>query len=148
MSVSVKSMSDYFTDMAKGKITKNDIHVMGNQKGKGIGSSRKSRAVYPISKSKITTISPVQQSIEQAKSNIKDELRMRKGIKRPRSKSSVISSPRKKRRKTSQKKKKRHPIKKKKTQKKKKQKKKKRTVKRKKATPRRKINRKKKDIFQ
>lgn len=137
---STKHFQDYFTNMAKGKVPVGNVHVL-NQKGRGLGNSRRGKIIYKISQSGSGSadskiVSPIQQSLDQAVSQVNKE----KGIKRKRGASAVRSTKRRRRSNTSKKKgskkKKRKPkkVKKKTTKKKKKGKKragKKKTKKRK-----------------
>lgn len=95
----VSQMENYFTEMSKGKIEPSELYII-NQKGRGIGNPRRSKAIYRIpnqtgSGSTAPFISPIAQGIAQARSHLKQ------GTKRKRSGSASHSA---KRRRTTKKK--------------------------------------------
>lgn len=154
-------MEEYYKQMARGKINNSDIPIIPNQRGRGIKRGKKVKAIFPISQigsgsnTKITTISPVEQTVNQAMSNIQEEEKKhrrftsgRKGIKRKRSKSRAKSSKRRRTRKKSKGRKKLFKSKKKSSRKRKRKTKSKRKQTRKSRKPRRKRTKtKKRDIF-
>lgn len=80
-------MEDYFANMAKGKIGPSDMYVI-NQKRRGIGQSRRGKAIYRIptqsGAGQGPVISPIAQGIVQAATLVKKKGVRRTGIKRKR----------------------------------------------------------------
>ena len=90
-------LQDYFSRMAKGEFQPGEINVIKgkNSSSTGLGRSKYSKAMYKISNmvgGGPVTVSPVQQSIEQA--------RQMSRLKRGRSASRSQSRPRKRRKKS------------------------------------------------
>ena len=135
---SVRQMENYFNSMAHGKVKPSQMYMI-NQKGRGIGNSRRARSIYKVSQvgGAASIISPVQQGIVQAKKKT--------GIKRKASSSRSHSKT--KRRRVSGKKRKKRGRKKKGRKKKKKKKKGKKGRKRRKKGRRKGRKKKKYDIF-
>lgn len=98
---SSKGIEDYFAGMAKKNEPQKETYIM-KQRGRGIGKGKRNSNMFRISKSE--SIAPVQQSIQQAKSEIAFN---KGGIKRKhRSKSSSVGRKHRKKRSTSKKQKK------------------------------------------
>jgi hypothetical protein len=68
--MSAEQMKTYFHNMSKGKIDPADMYII-NQKGRGLGPARRGKVMYRIPNNMKGSggrfISPVQQSIDQAK---------------------------------------------------------------------------------
>lgn len=157
LSDSVEKWKNHFQAMARGKIPKDDIYII-NQRGKGLGTNPKGRALYRVQTGGQSVPSPADQGFTMAMQRIKN-------TKRKRSKSATASRSRSrstKRRKTTVKRKRRvtkrhtrkvHPSRKKKKATTKRRTAKRRTAKKgrkrnKRGTKRKVTRRKVKDIFQ
>lgn len=110
MALNPKQVENYYNAMAMGKLTQNDMKIV-NQTGRGFKLQR-SKNLYSLGQwggrePDLTTVSPIDQDLKQAKSNIRDKNRVAAritGIKRKRATS--LRGPRTKRRKRSTRKKK------------------------------------------
>lgn len=79
--MSLQKWTQHFESMAKGHIPIDEIYVL-NQRGRGLGNSRRGKIVYPVKQmgSGITKIvSPVAQGLNQAKTKIERAKRGRSG---------------------------------------------------------------------
>ena len=75
MSFNLQKWTNHFQNMAKGKVPLEQVYVI-SQKGHGLGSNRNGKVMYGVKNqlgSGTVNISPVQQGIEQAKSELKNE---------------------------------------------------------------------------
>ena len=99
----VEQWKDYFKKMAKGVTSLDEIQVL-NQRGRGLGNSKKGKVLYRVSQKgsglgPSSIVSPVAQGIAQAQSQLKESQGQIRGCKR--SKSTKRSPSRSKHRKTS-----------------------------------------------
>ena len=99
----VEQWKDHFKKMAKGITSLDEIQVL-NQRGRGLGNSKKSKVLYKVSQKgsgigPTSIVSPVAQGIAQAQSRLKESQGQKRGHKR--SKSIKRSTSRSKHRKTS-----------------------------------------------
>lgn len=73
---------DHFQNMAKGNLSRDDLIVL-NQRGRGLGTNKKSTILYKLnqsgsgSRSRISLVSPLAQNILQAESKMKSRKRRR-----------------------------------------------------------------------
>lgn len=90
MNTNLEKWKNHFKNMAKGRVPLEQVYVI-SQKGRGLGSNRNGKVMYGIKNqagSGTVNISPVEQGIQQAKSELKTEYGMtdkslqRKRIKR------------------------------------------------------------------
>ena len=75
MSFNLQKWTNHFQSMAKGKVPLEQVYVI-SQKGRGLGSNRNGKVMYGVKNqlgSGTVNISPVQQGIQQAKSELKNE---------------------------------------------------------------------------
>lgn len=77
MGINAKAMENYFAAMAAGKLDKKRDMTIINQKGRGFKMQR-SKNIYKVGqwggqRTTPITVSPVEQEIQQAKSNIKEK---------------------------------------------------------------------------
>ena len=75
MSFNLQKWTNHFQSMAKGKVPLEQVYVI-SQKGRGLGSNRNGKVMYGVKNqlgSGTVNISPVQQRIQQAKSELKNE---------------------------------------------------------------------------
>ena len=74
----LEKWKNYFRNMAEGKVPLEQVYVI-SQKGQGLGNSRNGKVMYGVRSqlgSGTVNISPVQQGIQQAKSELKSEYGM------------------------------------------------------------------------
>ena len=88
MNTNLEKWTKHFENMAKGKVPLEQVYVI-SQKGRGLGTNRNGKVMYGIGGqigSGTVNISPIEQSIQQAKSELKTEYGLsnnsRKHIKR------------------------------------------------------------------
>ena len=85
--MSLQKWTEHFESMAKGNIPIDDIYVL-NQRGRGLGSTKRGKIVYPVKQigsgiMKSQIISPVAQGLAQAKIKIDKAKRGRpRGVKK------------------------------------------------------------------
>ena len=105
----LEKWKNHFRNMAEGKVPLEQVYVI-SQKGRGLGKSRNGKVMYGIRSqlgSGTVNISPVQQGIQQAKSELKSEYGMStrslygKSIKRKKTAKSESKKTGRRRRKTS-----------------------------------------------
>lgn len=78
MSGNLEKWKNHFRNMAEGKVPLEQVYVI-SQKGRGLGYSRNGKVVYGVRSqlgSGTVNVSPVQQGIQQAKSELKTEYGM------------------------------------------------------------------------
>ena len=74
----LEKWKNHFRNMAEGKVPLEQVYVI-SQKGQGLGNSRNGKVMYGVRSqlgSGTVNMSPVQQGIQQAKSELKSEYRM------------------------------------------------------------------------
>ena len=74
----LEKWKNHFRNMAEGKVPLEQVYVI-SQKGRGLGNSRNGKVMYGVRSqlgSGTVSISPVQQGIQQAKSELKSEYGM------------------------------------------------------------------------
>ena len=74
----LEKWKNHFRNMAEGKVPLEQVYVI-SQKGRGLGNSRNGKNMYGVRSqlgSGTVNISPVQQGIQQAKSELKSEYGM------------------------------------------------------------------------
>ena len=105
----LEKWKNHFRNMAEGKVPLEQVYVI-SQKGQGLGNSRNGKVMYGVRSqlgSGTVNISPVQQGIQQAKSELKSEYGMStrslygKRIKRKKTAKSESKKTGRRRRKTS-----------------------------------------------
>ena len=101
MNTNLEKWKNHFKNMAKGRVPLEQVYVI-SQKGRGLGSSRNGKVMYGVKNqagSGTVNISPIEQGIEQAKSELKNEYGMtdRKHIKRRKKKETSSKKTRRRR---------------------------------------------------
>ena len=109
MTTNLEKWKNHFQSMAEGKVPLEQVYVI-SQKGRGLGNNRNGKVLYGVKSqlgSGTVNVSPVQQGIQQAKSELKSEYGMSskslygKSIKRKKTGKSESKKSRRRRRKTS-----------------------------------------------
>ena len=78
MSGNLEKWKNHFRNMAEGKVPLEQVYVI-SQKGRGLGNSRNGKVMYGVRSqlgSGTVNVPPVQQGIQQAKSELKSEYGM------------------------------------------------------------------------
>ena len=78
MSINLEKWKNHFQNMANGKVPLERVYVI-SQKGRGLGTNRNAKVMYGVTSqlgSGTVNVSPVQQGIQQAKSELKNEYGM------------------------------------------------------------------------
>ena len=78
MTANLEKWKNHFRKMAEGKVPLEQVYVI-SQKGRGLGTNRNGKVLYGVKNqygSGTVNVSPVQQGIQQAKSELKTEYGM------------------------------------------------------------------------
>ena len=109
MSINLEKWKNHFKNMAKGNVPLEQVYVI-SQKGRGLGTNRNGKVMYGVKSqlgSGTVNVSPVEQGIQQAKSELKNEYGMssaavnKKYIKRKKRRNNTSNTTERRRRKKS-----------------------------------------------
>ena len=109
MTTNLEKWKNHFRSMAEGKVPLEQVYII-SQRGRGLGTNRNGKLLYGVKSqlgSGTVNVSPVQQGIQQAKSELKSEYGMsskslyEKSIKRKKTGKSESKKTRHRRRNTS-----------------------------------------------